>query len=158
VQPAIEVIWYFGKRIIRTNFYQNMSRLELKIRASEEYDRTVCILQNKYGTAAYFFQLILLEPLRFLMPLREHMFIHLGDNVTLTIYITNNLLVDIRWYYNHHLIANRSIEQYVAQDSAVSSLIIGNFSLSDAGDYRVIVKNNYNMISSKTTLHLKSSK
>jgi hypothetical protein len=152
------VIWYVKGKTLKLPFDSTMLRSQLSIDPTIQQDQIACVIENEFGGTAYFFRLDFLQKPRFILALRKRIEVNLGQDVNLTINVTGNPRPTIQWLHNERIIENQRFEQHVTIDSELQSLIIRKFTLIDVGNYKVVVKNSEDEISSETQLILKSGK
>jgi len=153
----LKIVWYVKGQVVKLPFNSSLLHSELTINTSLQQEQIACVIENKFGENAYFFQLNFLRAPHFLLALKEQIEVELNQNIVLTVNISGNPLPTIQWFHNNQIIDHKQFEQHITSLSGVYSLIIKNFTWMDLGNYSVVAKNSENKISSKTRIILKST-
>ncbi|UJR38025.1 hypothetical protein I4U23_030707 [Adineta vaga] len=153
----VTVIWFLENKILKQSFDTNILNSNLTIHSSLQKEHITCLIENKYGEIGYYFKLEFLQAPYFLLTLPKQLYVELGENIILLINVTGNPIPNVQWLYNNHILDNRQYEYHISHNYILHSLIITNFTLTDIGNYSVLVSNSENTIASETQILLKSS-
>ncbi|CAF0861317.1 unnamed protein product [Adineta ricciae] len=154
----LKLLWFVRNQTIKQIFHTNLLQSNLTLPPSLQTEDITCLVESHYGELVYHFKLHYIQAPVFILALPKRFYVDIGTNVTLIISIAANPIPTIQWLHNNCLLDDKQYHDHISHDYGLYSLIIRNMTLTDIGNYTVIVSNSENVISSSTEILLKSSK
>ena len=158
IPDVLKAVWFVKGRPVRVFFNSTMSYLELTINSSLQQEQIVCMIENRFGESAYFFQLNFHQIPSFKLSLNKRIEVNLNETIALTVHVIANPSPIIQWFHNQQNVDLQRFEQHANMYSGIYSLLIRNLTLMEMGNYSVVATNSEGQISSETQIVLKPCK
>ncbi|CAF0853593.1 unnamed protein product [Adineta ricciae] len=152
----LTLLWFVRNQTIKQTFHTNLLQSNLTLPPSLQAEYITCLVESHYGELVYHFKLHYIQAPVFILALHKRFYVDIGTNVTLIIIIAANPIPTIQWLHNNCLLDDKQYQDHISHGYGLYSLIIRNMTLTDIGNYTVIVSNSENVISSSTEILLKS--